>query len=160
MLQFVVCFWRLVCEVDAQVVTSIASYFQMRSATTIISTGHTPIPLQDIQSPTPDKKNLRPLVLRTLENWEQNCVRSASVDFHNYANQPGRISIKVVSWTMANLASFCFNINSQLAATTLGEHLQKCKVIHINTCKHTENLAPLPLLSWPSLHVCFTHLRV
>lgn len=56
----------LVCEVDAQFVTSIASYFQIRSATTIISTGHMPIPLKDIKSPTPDNK-LRPPVLNTFK---------------------------------------------------------------------------------------------
>ena len=40
-----------------QVFTSITDSFQMRNATAIISTGHTPNPMQDIQSHTPDKKN-------------------------------------------------------------------------------------------------------
>lgn len=130
-----------------QVFTSITDSFQMRNATAIISTGQTPNPMQDIQSRTPDKKKKLRLPdsreLRANISW---------VDFHNYTNKQGRISIKVISWTIVNLASFYLSIISQL------EHLQKCKVIHANTCKYAQNLARLPLLPWPGLHVFFTHL--
>lgn len=138
----------LVCEVDAQLPLPALSSWEMQLLSFPLAT-----------RPFHCKIFNTLFQIKILETWEQNRVRSASVDFHNYANKAGRISIKVISWTTPYLASFYLKINPQLAAIPIGEHLQECKVIHTNTCNHTENLAPLPLLSWPSMHVCFTHLR-
>lgn len=105
----------------------------------------------------PHSKIFNPLKKKhkTPQNWEQNQnhMRSTLGDFHNYANK--RISIKVISWAgIITPASSCSETHSQLVAIILGEHLQKCKVIHTQTHENIHRIwhrKPGP--SRPCLHL-------
>lgn len=99
--------------------------------------GHTPIPLQDIQSLSSGKTEIAcPETLPTHTPGDENATiwELRTEGFHNYAIKPGRISIKVIPWTLANLACVSLDINAQqLQPWPL---VNTCKTADANTQTH------------------------